>query len=102
MPLTTKVQQMRKARLNLVLKTIKALGSVGYMKLIGLLGINYGFTTTVIKEYISQLKDADLIRVEKGIVYPSELTTKLEKEEIKKAEKELDKYEAKKTNGTKV
>ncbi len=89
MPLSSKVQQMKKARLNYVLNMIKSLEEIEYVKLMGLLALNQGFSRELTRDYIRELRDCGLIKVEDGIIKISEELKKQKELEKQKAEQEL-------------
>lgn len=87
---------MRKARLNAILTMIRTLQPVPYNKLRGLLAVNYGFKTDTTSNYIRELKDAEQINIENGIVTIAPMQELIVKKEVQKAETELKAYEKKK------
>jgi hypothetical protein len=84
-----KQQQLRKARTDLLMQTIKALEPVEYFKLVGLMSLNYGQSSDLTKKYLQELKDAEFILVNNGIITTSEQIKALQNAEIKKAEIEV-------------
>ena len=97
MPVMSRTQIMRKARLNMVLNTVKTLAEVEVSKLLGLLSVNYGFKSKLSREYIRELKDSGFLDIIDGFVklseeYKKQINLK-ETKEIKEADKELKEYD---------
>jgi len=93
MAITTKTQQMRKARLNLLLNTIKALRSVEFSKIIGLMSLNYGFKSDLTREYVNELENAGFVTVKEGVIALSQDYLGKMEAEMRKAKKQLEKRE---------
>jgi hypothetical protein len=93
MGLMSNTQAMRKARLNLIVNTLKALGEVEMLKFKGLMSINYGFRSNTTIEYLNELRDAGFIIINNGLIYLSDEQKKLQNQEVKKAEEEVKELE---------
>lgn len=74
---------------------IRTLQPIPFIKLRGLLAINYGFKTETTRGYLKELKDAEYINVEQGIVNIAPAQEQKIKKEIQKSEVELDDYDKK-------
>jgi len=93
MPITESAQRRRKARLNIVLNMVKAMETVEFVKLIGLLSVNQGFRSDLSRQYIRELRGAGYFKLEDGNISLTEeykkqleLRTKKVEEEIKERE----------------
>jgi hypothetical protein len=84
---------MRKARLNLIINTIKALGEIEIQKFKGLMSLNYGFRADTTMEYLRELADAGFLVINNSLIYLSDEQKKLQNQDIKKAEEEVKELE---------
>jgi len=93
MPIAEASQRRRKARVNIVLNTVKAMGKVEYRQLIGLMSVNHGFKPDLSRSYIRELSDAGYLIVNDGIVTLTEDYKKQIGLKEVKAKKELNDYD---------
>ena len=60
--------ELRKQRLQYILKMIDEQESFQYLNLVGLLVVKWGYREIVIKEMLRSLRNANLIKIEEGKV----------------------------------
>lgn len=68
MTMLESTQQKKKQRMDTILGIIKANKIIDFKKLIGLMAVQYGIKTATSRIYVRELRDAEIIIVNDGVI----------------------------------